>query len=598
MYETYVPGFSNYLTQQALGIDGGYQSLPTEQPVYAELAPPEIDLGGWNITDYQKQVQQGGGIGGLNLTYDPGPAYDPNMVYRFDTGDKIGVPDGNGGWTYRNAAPVVFNPGEQYILTDKTGQNVLGRASTPEEMQKLVDMSSSNKEWALHRADAQGNYELGGQLFDRSNAGSFGSMILPMAGIAGLALGATALGLGGGFGAGAGAGAGGAGGAIGAAGGVGGVGGTVGTVGASAGGLGGLAAAAQPLITVVAPSAAGLGTAGTLALGGTLAGGLAAATAAPGTGAINYGNQLWGAQPEAPITVIGNPSNLGVGTIPGVTAGGALTAGAALSGGGVQAPPAQQPVDPEIVVEATRNPPVTGSGLSLGDIATLPLGTTLAQPMTPNVPTQDIPPAQGMTVTEAIKKGLSVADYMQLAGLGIGALGSLFGGGGGNQTAGRWPGGSTPNPTFNASLPQANIPGLSGSSGTPRTAADLGNQGLRTTQDWYRYGYGPQQSFFNYVPQAQPNTSQAYTGYAAGGSVVEGPGDGREDKIPAMLSDGEYVMDAETVALLGNGSNKAGADMLDQFRVNIRKHKGRELSRGGFSEDAMRPEHYLAGGLA
>ena len=62
-----------------------------------------------------------------------------------------------------------------------------------------------------------------------------------------------------------------------------------------------------------------------------------------------------------------------------------------------------------------------------------------------------------------------------------------------------------------------------------------------------------------------------------------------------MLSDGEYVIDAETVALLGNGSSKAGADALDRFRVNLRKHKGKQLARGGFSNDAKSPMHYLNG---
>lgn len=57
------------------------------------------------------------------------------------------------------------------------------------------------------------------------------------------------------------------------------------------------------------------------------------------------------------------------------------------------------------------------------------------------------------------------------------------------------------------------------------------------------------------------------------GSSVNGPGDGQSDDIPAMLADGEYVIDAETVAQLGNGSNKAGAKVLDKFREEIRKHK-------------------------
>jgi len=57
------------------------------------------------------------------------------------------------------------------------------------------------------------------------------------------------------------------------------------------------------------------------------------------------------------------------------------------------------------------------------------------------------------------------------------------------------------------------------------------------------------------------------------GSAVHGEGDGQSDDIPAMLADGEYVIDAETVAQIGNGSTKAGAQALDRFREGIRAHK-------------------------
>ena len=60
------------------------------------------------------------------------------------------------------------------------------------------------------------------------------------------------------------------------------------------------------------------------------------------------------------------------------------------------------------------------------------------------------------------------------------------------------------------------------------------------------------------------------------GNAVTGPGDGQSDDIPAMLADGEYVLDAEIVAALGNGSTKAGSMLLDEFRKHIRQHK-----RGG-----------------
>jgi len=76
---------------------------------------------------------------------------------------------------------------------------------------------------------------------------------------------------------------------------------------------------------------------------------------------------------------------------------------------------------------------------------------------------------------------------------------------------------------------------------------------------------------------------------------VEGPGTGRSDDIPAYLSDGEYVIDAETVAMLGDGSNRAGADKLDGFRKNVRMHKGGNLTKGKFSKDAKSPLEYMRG---
>ena len=93
--------------------------------------------------------------------------------------------------------------------------------------------------------------------------------------------------------------------------------------------------------------------------------------------------------------------------------------------------------------------------------------------------------------------------------------------------------------------------------------------------------------------------TQPYTlptlNYAKGGlsNLVAGEGDGRQDKIPARLSDGEYIMDAETVALLGNGSTKAGAAKLDQFRRNLRAQKGKALSNGKISPDAKSVESYI-----
>lgn len=66
---------------------------------------------------------------------------------------------------------------------------------------------------------------------------------------------------------------------------------------------------------------------------------------------------------------------------------------------------------------------------------------------------------------------------------------------------------------------------------------------------------------------------------AAGGGLLHGQGTGQSDEIeattphghPVLLSDGEYVIDAPTVAALGDGSTKAGARRLDDLRKQIRK---------------------------
>lgn len=81
-----------------------------------------------------------------------------------------------------------------------------------------------------------------------------------------------------------------------------------------------------------------------------------------------------------------------------------------------------------------------------------------------------------------------------------------------------------------------------------------------------------------------------------GGGYARGSGSGRDDTIEALLSDGEYVMDAETVAMLGDGSNEAGARRLDELRERLRRHKGKALAKGKFSPDAKEPLQYLKKG--
>ena len=106
-------------------------------------------------------------------------------------------------------------------------------------------------------------------------------------------------------------------------------------------------------------------------------------------------------------------------------------------------------------------------------------------------------------------------------------------------------------------------------------------------------GYTQDPTTGNWHPPA-PAIGQATGGYQEGGErFVSGPGNGRSDDIPARLSDGEYVIDAESVALLGDGSGKSGAARLDEMRKNLRQHKGKNLSKGGFSHKAKSPENYM-----
>lgn len=65
--------------------------------------------------------------------------------------------------------------------------------------------------------------------------------------------------------------------------------------------------------------------------------------------------------------------------------------------------------------------------------------------------------------------------------------------------------------------------------------------------------------------------------------LIRGPGTGTSDSIPAVidgkqpaaLSDGEYVIPAKAVAVLGGGSTDAGAKLLDAFVKRVYSHGGR-----------------------
>jgi len=111
--------------------------------------------------------------------------------------------------------------------------------------------------------------------------------------------------------------------------------------------------------------------------------------------------------------------------------------------------------------------------------------------------------------------------------------------------------------------------------------------GSYIARNWDKVGGG------QYDNPAEPTQNLARGGALS--RLARGGGSGRDDTIPARLSDGEYVMDAETVALLGDGSTSDGARRLDQMRAKIRQHKGKSMARGKFSANAKSPLAYLKG---
>lgn len=89
-------------------------------------------------------------------------------------------------------------------------------------------------------------------------------------------------------------------------------------------------------------------------------------------------------------------------------------------------------------------------------------------------------------------------------------------------------------------------------------------------------------------------------GYSDGGRMLRGPGDGMSDNIPAeirgrkgrqpaRLADGEFVVPADVVSHLGNGSSEAGSRKLYKMMDNIRRARTGRTKQA----PAVKAERYL-----
>ena len=91
--------------------------------------------------------------------------------------------------------------------------------------------------------------------------------------------------------------------------------------------------------------------------------------------------------------------------------------------------------------------------------------------------------------------------------------------------------------------------------------------------------------------------SQSLGSYSDGGQMLKGPGDGMSDSIPAKigrhqparLADGEFVVPADVVSHLGNGSTDAGAKHLYSMMDKVRTARTGRKTQG----KQIKPEKYM-----
>ena len=141
---------------------------------------------------------------------------------------------------------------------------------------------------------------------------------------------------------------------------------------------------------------------------------------------------------------------------------------------------------------------------------------------------------------------------------------------------------------------------LVGNLGEGRLSLAKPDHGGGYQEDYSKNSYTYDPNKYKTYTAPNPNTYQAqYAGggiaslgsYSDGGRMLKGPGDGMSDSIPARigakqearLADGEFVVPADVVSHLGNGSTDAGAkrlySMMDKVRQarTGRKAQGRQI---------------------
>jgi hypothetical protein len=241
----------------------------------------------------------------------------------------------------------------------------------------------------------------------------------------------------------------------------------------------------------------------------------------------------------------------------------------------------------DIVVNA---PKVTTDPKELEPVAVTPVppidaGPIITEPLSP------LEPDPALTDKDSVLD--KVKDAANLINAVLPIVGGVVGGGGG--------GGGTLPPdttgiTFRPSTLRPTLTGGIGGTGSryPYTPQTYGRRGGDQETEYLFFTRDPvtgQPAVAPVVPAAAPGRKEGgeieddmvkhlvdyhKNGGHQGPGQVKGIGSGQEDKIPAWLSDGEYVWSAQDVADLGDGSTDEGVRRLDKMRQMVRRQAGRK----------------------
>jgi hypothetical protein len=199
-------------------------------------------------------------------------------------------------------------------------------------------------------------------------------------------------------------------------------------------------------------------------------------------------------------------------------------------------------------------------------VAALPMGSsTLAADLggitLANAGTEGAIPAAGLTTSQ-----------LMAANMGLNALKSGFGG-----TSGQ--GGTTSGPSAPA-MQMPNQPYIQ--------PTLLANPNYGKLYDAQIYNYNTRYAAEGGMMYGNGGGISTLGSYSDGGRLLKGPGDGMSDDIPAhignsqpaALADGEFVIPADVVSHLGNGSTDAGAKQLYKMMDRIREARTGQKMQG------------------